>query len=121
MSRPLLLDEMLSPKIATQLRRRRHDVVAVAERPDLVGRSDEEILTAGSVEDRVVVTMNIADFVKLHAEWQAAGRTHGGILYASTIAFPQDRAFVGALTRSLSKAARAGLPARGETSFLQRV
>lgn len=120
MTRALLLDEMLSPKIAVQLRRRRHDVYAVAERPDLVGRSDGEILKLGADEERVVVTMNIADFVMLHAQWQTQGRSHSGILYVSTLSFPQDRAFIGALVRSLDKTAKAGLPKAGETSFLQR-
>lgn len=120
LTRGLLLDEMLSPKIAVQLRRRRHDVYAVAERADLVGRSDEEILSLGAEEDRVVVTMNVADFVMLHADWQSSGRSHGGLLYVSALRFPQDRAFVGALVRSLDKTVRVGLPSADESSFLQR-
>ena len=36
----LLLDEMWSSDIAVQLRRRGHDVDAVAERPELRGKAD---------------------------------------------------------------------------------
>jgi hypothetical protein len=39
----LALDEMFSPAIAAELRDRGHDVIAVADRPDLRAKSDEEI------------------------------------------------------------------------------
>lgn len=122
MTRKLLLDEMLSPRIAEQLRRRGHDVIAITERPDLVGSSDEQVLILGAAEDRAVVTLNVADFAALHADWQTQGRSHGGVAYVSTVTFPQDRAFVGALVRSLVKAEKAdALPGAGETAFLRRV
>jgi predicted nuclease of predicted toxin-antitoxin system len=120
-SRGLLLDEMLSPKIAEQLRRRGHDVYAITERPDLVGLPDGQVLTLGEQEDRVVVTANIADFAALHADWQGRGRPHCGLLYVSTATFPQDRTFLGSLVDSLDQAMRSNnLPNSDETRCLSR-
>lgn len=121
MTRGLLLDEMLSPTIAGQLRERGHDVYAITQRPDLVGIADGHVLALGADEDRVVVTLNIADFAALHSDWQAQGRSHAGLVYVSTATFPQDRAFLGALVGSLDKAVRSGeLPGQDETRFLRR-
>lgn len=75
-----LLDEQLSPQIAVLLRQRGYDVVAVADRPDLVGRSDRIVLDVASAERRAVVTNNIKDFRPLAAEWLARGRAHGGLI-----------------------------------------
>ncbi len=75
-----LLDEQLSPLIADLLGERGFDVVAVAARRDLVGRSDRAILEAASSEDRAVVTNNIKDFRPLAAERLARGLTHPGLI-----------------------------------------
>jgi hypothetical protein len=75
-----LLDEQLSPQIAVLLRQAGYDVVAVAERDDLAGRSDRSIFEAASSEQRVVVTNNIKDFRPLASEWLAQGRIHGGLI-----------------------------------------
>ena len=112
---------MLSPKITEQLRERGLDAYAIAERADLVGLSDEQVLALGADEDRVVVTLNIADFAALHAVWQAQGRSHGGLACISTTTFPQDRAFFGSVLGSLDLAVRAGhLAGHDETHFLSR-
>ena len=75
-----ILDEQLSPQIAVLLRKAGYDVEAVADRADLVGRSDRFILEVASREDRAVVTNNIKDFRPLAAEWLAQGRTHAGMI-----------------------------------------
>jgi predicted nuclease of predicted toxin-antitoxin system len=75
-----LLDEQLSPQIAVLLRRSGYDVIAVAERDDLVGYRDSVILEAASAEGRALVTNNIKDFRPLAAEWLAQGRTHAGLI-----------------------------------------
>jgi len=75
-----LLDEQLSPQIAVLLREAGYDVVAVADRDDLVGRSDRIIFDVASGEDRAVVTNNIKDFRPLAAEWFAHGRNHPGLI-----------------------------------------
>jgi hypothetical protein len=117
----LLLDEMLSPSIAQKLRERGHDVYAISERPDFVGLPDEQVLGLGAVEARAVVTLSIADFAALHSEWQARGRVHAGIVFVSSAAFPQDRAFTGALVRALDTSLRAEqMPGRDQSMFLRR-
>lgn len=75
-----LLDEHLSPQIAVVLRKAACDVLAVAERDDLIGRSDHVILEVATGEGRAVVTNNIKDFRPLAAEWLAKGRSHGGLI-----------------------------------------
>ncbi len=75
-----LLDEQLSPQIAALLRQAGLDVEAVAERPDLVGRSDMVIFEVACREDRAVITNNIKDFRPLAAQWLAQGRVHGGLI-----------------------------------------
>lgn len=75
-----LLDEQLSPQIAVQLRKAGYDVLAVADRDDLVGRTDRVILEAATRDGRAVITNNIKDFRPLAAEWLVQGRTHGGLI-----------------------------------------
>ena len=75
-----LLDEQLSPQIAALLRKAGYDVDAVAEREDLVGRSDRIILEVACSEGRAVITNNIKDFRPLAADWLAQGRVHAGLI-----------------------------------------
>ena len=76
-----LLDEQLSPQIAVLLRREGLDVEAVADRPDLVGRSDLFIFEFACNENRAVITNNIKDFRPLAAQWLAQGRVHAGLIF----------------------------------------
>lgn len=100
----LLLDEMLSPVIAEQLRDRGHDVVAVTELPALRSTPDDELLAHAAEERRVLVTMNIGDFARIDATWKSQGRPHAGLMLVPSAAFPQDRSFVGRLVRALDRA-----------------
>jgi hypothetical protein len=75
-----ILDEQLSPQIAVLLREAGHDVAAVADREDLVGRSDRIIFGVACSEGRAAVTNNIKDFRPLAAEWLAQGRVHSGLI-----------------------------------------
>ena len=118
----LLLDEMLAATIAHQLRERGHDVYAITERPHLVSLPDDQVLGLAEAEDRALVTANIGDFATLDGRWAAAGREHGGIVFVTTSAFPQDRGFIGALVTALDAAAHDGkLPGRGQTHYLRPV
>lgn len=64
----LLLDKMLSPAIARELRARGHDAEAVAGHPDREALSDPEILALARAEHRALVTSNLRDFRPLHTE-----------------------------------------------------
>ena len=64
----LLLDEMLSPAIARELREPGHDVLAVADHPGWVALPDPEVMTLARTERRAVVTNNLRDYRPLHAE-----------------------------------------------------
>lgn len=117
----LLLDEMISPAVARELRARGHDVEAVAERIDLVAASDDEVLRAAASAGRAVIAMNISDFAVLDRDWRSQSLTHAGIIFVPSVAFPQDRSLVGALVTSLdAAAAEQQLPGPGEVRFLQR-
>ena len=115
----LLLDEMLSPKIGTGLEDRGHDADAVTQRPDLTALHDDEpILAAATAEGRILVTTNIGDFAVLDGRWAAEGRTHAGIVFVSTSAFPQDRSFIGRVVNALHDGAAEDAPAPGQTLYL---
>ncbi len=104
----LLLDEMWSPVIAEQLRRRGHDVVASVERDDLRGLSDEEILRAAALDRRVLVTRDVGDFAELIARWRAEDRDHWGVILVSPRRFSASIAGVGPLVRALHAVVKAG-------------
>lgn len=75
-----LVDEQLSPRIAALLRQAGHDVVAVAERPELIGKSDAALLEVATEEERAVITNNVKDFRPLAAARLAEGRSHAGLI-----------------------------------------
>ncbi|MDQ1683705.1 MAG: hypothetical protein QOC82_442 [Frankiaceae bacterium] len=97
----LLLDEMISPRVAEALRTAGHDVVAVAEDPALRASPDDALLEQAAADNRTLVTCNVADFARLHAEWHTQGRRHHGLVMVTLRAFPQNRSFVGALVAAL--------------------
>lgn len=86
-----MLDEMFPPAIASALRDRGRDVVAVAERPDLRGREDEWIFNQALLRGRVIVTENAADYRPLAAAAARAGRASAGLILTSDRAFPRAR------------------------------
>jgi hypothetical protein len=78
----LLLDEMLSPAIARELRSRGHDVEAVAASPGREALSDPEVLTLARAEHRALVTNNLRDFRPLHHEAITPGSAgHYGMIF----------------------------------------
>ena len=97
-----LLDEQLSPQIAVLLRKEGHDVVAVVEREDLVGRTDRVILEVASSKGRAVITNNIKDFRPLAAEKLARGQTHGGLILLPSVRSRTRRA-IPALVAAIGK------------------
>ena len=86
----LLLDEMHAPRVAARLRDRGHDAVAVKERAELIGMSDEDLLRAATIDERAVVTENIKDFAPLHQYISAAGKQHSGLIFTHPRRFPRS-------------------------------
>lgn len=75
MDMKLLLDENLSPKVAEWLRTDGVDAIHLRDR-GLLHLSDQRVLDRAFEEDRILVTANVADFVKL----AQARELHAGIV-----------------------------------------
>lgn len=89
----LLLDEMISPAIARELRERGFEVDAVKrDRPELESLSDGELVRRMSVERRAIVTNDVADFEPLHERVLRRGEEHYGILFTDDATLPRRRA-----------------------------
>jgi Domain of unknown function (DUF5615) len=101
-SQPLLLDEMFSDAIAQQLRAKGHDVISVVADPAMLGLPDEQVLAYATTQGRALVTANVKDFVPLDGRYRAAGQSHAGLILVSTKTFPQNRAFIAAITTALT-------------------
>ncbi len=86
----LLLDEMHAPRVAARLRDRGYDAVAVKERAELIGMSDEDLLRAAAADERAVVTENVKDFAPLHQYLSAAGQQHSGLILTHPRRFPRS-------------------------------
>lgn len=97
----LLLDEHYSPAIAEQLREQSHDVVAVTERPDLVGLDDAVLFSSMAVERRATATENWADFQRELQNAETSGTTHYGVLFTSRRQLPRGRSTIGLYVRVL--------------------
>jgi len=99
----LLLDEMHAPAVAIQLRARGHDVVAVKERPELIGLADRELLASAASDGRAVVTENVKDFAALHKSMTAMHEKHAGLVFTHPRRFPRHaRDHTGVLVDALA-------------------
>ncbi len=115
----VLLDEMLSPAVAEQLRKRGLDTVAVLERGELIGMPDEDLLDVATSEKRLLVTFNISDFAVIARTWRADARTHAGLVYLASREFPQNDRLNGRIVRALTSARdTASLPGADQELFL---
>lgn len=97
LSRPLrlLLDEMISPRVARELRESGHDVQAIKrDRPDLGGAADRELVRKMASERRAIVTNDVDDFQLLHDRLIAAGDEHGGMIFTSDATMPRNKASI---------------------------
>ena len=90
----LLLDEMWTPTIALELRKRGFDVIAISE-PAHAGRyagvSDDEVFACAQDDGRAIVTDNIADYEQARRDRENRGQTHHGLLYALNPPFNRHR------------------------------
>ena len=77
-----MLDEMLAPDIARELRARGYDVEAVAGHHDWEGLSDSQIMVIARTEHRAIVTNNLRDYRPLHSEAiTPGGHGHFGMIF----------------------------------------
>jgi Domain of unknown function (DUF5615) len=97
----LLLDEHYSPEIARQLRTRGHDVVAVAERADLLALGDHELLRQMVGERRAIMTNNVKDFLPLASRAALEGDDHYGLLLTSDRSMPRRGDAIGKYVEAL--------------------
>ena len=86
----LLLDEMHAPAVAQALRELGHDVVAVAERPDLRALADGDLFVWAGLESRRLVTENVKDFRRLFLHAEESARRRAALLYTSSRTFPRS-------------------------------
>jgi len=98
----LLLDEHLSRRIAGQMRQAGHDVIAVAERDDLRGRTDRAITEAARAEHRAIVTLDIGDHLGILRDAVRLGLAHPGLVLLTPRAWDTSIEAIGALVRGLT-------------------
>jgi predicted nuclease of predicted toxin-antitoxin system len=98
----LLLDEMISPKIARQLRGKGFDAQAIkGDRPDLEAIADREIVRRIAAEQRALVTNDVLDFQPIHNQMLAAGEGHYGLIFTSDTTMPRNKASIPLWVRTL--------------------
>jgi predicted nuclease of predicted toxin-antitoxin system len=77
----LLLDAHISARrVAVPLREQGHEVRAADQERALDGWGDERLLKLARAENRVMVTFNARDYVRIARRWAAAGNSHAGLL-----------------------------------------
>lgn len=104
----LLLDEMISPKIARELRSKGFDVQAIkSDRPDLETAADREIVKRMAVEKRVIVTNDVLDFQVIHSQLQSLGEEHYGMVFTSDSTMPRNKTSIPIWVKSLAELLKA--------------
>lgn len=103
----LLLDEQHARVLAELLRKEKHDIVALTERPALRGGADSDVLQAAVAEGRALLTENARDFAVLHRQWMDEGKTHLGIVLTSQRSLPRRKSSPRPLVAALRSLLRA--------------
>lgn len=76
-------------------------MIAVGERPELRGLSDELQFAASPAEQRAIVTENVGDFRPLLAAAARAGTSNYGLVCVSARRFPRSKKAIGTMVRAL--------------------
>jgi predicted nuclease of predicted toxin-antitoxin system len=80
----LYFDRHIMTRLAIDLRGRGYDVLTT-EQAGKDTATDEEQLAFAAAENRAILTFNIRDFAPLHESWQAASRSHGGVIVSQQL------------------------------------
>jgi predicted nuclease of predicted toxin-antitoxin system len=94
-----LIDEMFGPAVADRLRAAGHDAVGVRDL-GLASRDDATVLARAVRDDRVVVTVNAADFAPLLDQRAAAGEPLTPVVVVLKRNLPRG---AGAMSNSLAR------------------
>ncbi len=96
---------MWSPAIASGLRRRGLDAIAIGELEHANrygGIPDHEVFARAQEERRTIVTDNVRDYEQARRAWEARGSPHHGLVYALNPPFNRHRSgAVGPMVRAL--------------------
>jgi hypothetical protein len=90
----LLIDEMWTPTIALELRKRGFDVIEISEpghASRYAGISDDQVFARAQDDGRAIVTDNIADYEHARREREDRGQAHHGLIYALNPPFNRHR------------------------------
>jgi Domain of unknown function (DUF5615) len=120
----LLLDEHISPKVSTGLRRRNRTLIVRFmrewENGELLGRDDATCLSRAAEQGLTLVTYDRRTIPPLLMNWAEQGRNHGGVIFVDEKTLsPSD---IGGLVRALLRVSRETekLDWRNRICFLQR-
>lgn len=92
----LYIDEdAMDDDLVQALRLRGVDVQTALE-AGMINRPDDQHLAYASAAGRALYTFNVGDFINLHSEYMASGKTHAGIIFGD-----QQRYSVGEQMRRL--------------------
>ncbi len=78
----LYLNEHVSPRLASQLRRHGFDAISSQDAHKLA-QDDGAQLAFAAAEGRAIVTFNVKDFLALHEKYLAEGKEHCGIIFST--------------------------------------
>jgi Domain of unknown function (DUF5615) len=99
----LLLDEMLSPQIARDLRERGHDVLAIKERAEWVSLCDDDVIELARTERRAIVTNNLRDYrPRAAAAALPGGVGHYGMVFLPST-YRRTKADIGRIVTALDE------------------
>jgi hypothetical protein len=114
----LLLDEMYPARLAEALRTANVEAVTVTELA-LAGRSDLDVFATAVADGYVLLTENVADFVRIAADHLLAGHHYPGVLIALSSRFSRRPAGRDALVTAVGTIV--DKPLEDRVVFLERV
>ena len=98
-----LLDENISPIVATELQKKRPEIAITSlfhwQEGKLLGHGDELILVAAHEANLTLVTYDLRTIPPLLVEWGAAEISHAGVIFIDDLSIPSNN--FGQIMRSL--------------------